>query len=386
LRGHAAVRRVEDLNRVLDPSAPVVTLFSGGLDGSHLLHLLAERGFSQVYALVVDLGDDLDREWISAVARRFGAKVEYRDRQAEFVEEYVFPAIRAHAVYLGLHPVSASLSRPLIAREGVDLAKEVGAQSILHTANQSQNTLRRLNGALRLLEFDGAFGSPYEQSAIARTRKQADLAAAGVDLLSRSFSSDCNLWCREFESGALDDPEGFEVPAHLFRWSVPEPAAPCRISIGFAEGRPVTLDDASIDGRELIARLNVTGGRYGLGRYVGLEHLPGGEKVLEVREMPAAAVLLTAYRQLESAVVDAETIREKLHVEQLFIREAVEGRWFGSMRAAADAFVAEVATAVTGTVVMEVSQYGAQTVAVQGRQPLYIRNREQWEAARVDAR
>ncbi|MDS0139274.1 MULTISPECIES: argininosuccinate synthase-related protein [unclassified Amycolatopsis] len=381
------VRRVEDLTVELDVSAPVVTLFSGGLDSSHLLFMLAERGFRDITALVVELGDFVDTENAAALCEQFGARLEVIDRRAELVSEFVFPAIQAQAIYLGLHPISSSLTRPLIAREGVRLARQVGAEAILHTASRSQNTLRRINGAIGTLGFMGKFGSPYDASAVQRAQKQFDLKSAGIDLFSdRALSSDCNLWCREFESGFLDDPEGFAAPAEFYKWSRADPAAGDQIiSLSFREGIPVALDGEAVGGIELIDRLNRIAGAFGLGRYSGLEHLDSGAKVLEVREMPAAEVLLRAYRHLESATVEAETIREKMALEQIWVREALEGRWFGSLRHAAQAFISYVRIAVTGTVMFELSGHGAEVVSIRAERPLYVRSRETWEATSVSA-
>jgi len=383
----AAVRHVADLEVVLDPGEPVVTLFSGGLDSTHLLMLLAERGFRHVTALAVELGANTDIERATTTCAHFGARLVVVDRRDQFVEEFVFPAIQAHAVYLGLHPISSSLSRALIAREGVRQAQEIGAAAILHTASRSQNTLRRLNGALRSLGFEGAYGSPYEACAIPRDEKKQDLAAAGVDdLTDRPFSVDANLWCREFESGALDDPERFTMPADSFLWSTGAAAAPrATVEVTFEHGVPVGLDGERVPGVELISRLNFLAGAYGLGRYSGLEHLYTGDKVLEVREMPAAELLLCAYRHLESATVDAETVREKLALEQLWVREAVEGRWFQGLRRAAQAFVDEVRKAVSGTIAFTLSPHGLEVCSIRADAPLYLRSRESWESERISA-
>jgi argininosuccinate synthase len=384
------VTRLEDLANLLDPAEPVVTLFSGGLDGAYLLLLLAQLGFRDVTALVVDLGGEADHERTTHLGNRLGAKVEHVDRREVFVEEFVLPAVRAHAVYLGLHPLSSSLSRPLIAREAIDCAHRAGASAILHSANRSQNTLRRLNGALGLLGCPAGYGSPYELSAITRQEKQYALAEAGIGgFADRALSSDTNLWCREFESGPLDDPEDFTPPPGLYVWSNRSPhAEPVEVSITFERGKPVALDGERLDGTEIIGRLNVLAGSHGLGRYSGLEHLDTGEKVLEVREMPAAELLLKACRTVESATVDAETMREKLAIEQLWVREALEGRWYGVLRRAAEEFVAQVAQEVSGTVRLALSGHGAELRSVRAERNLYVRDRESWErhrSARPDA-
>ncbi|RFU39590.1 argininosuccinate synthase [Actinomadura logoneensis] len=377
------VREFAHIEEVARAGGRVVTLFSGGLDSFYLLWRLSRHPDLEVHALSVGLGGDAEYDDSAGGLARLGVRHVLADRAAVFADEFVAPAIAAQAVYLGMHPVSSSLSRPLLARVAVELAEEVGAQLVLHTANRSQNSLRRLNTSIAALGFDGYFGSPYELDAIGRDEKQAALKKAGFpDFANRSHSGDSNLWCREFESGLLDDPEWFPVPEDLYTWTAAVPPdRPDRIAIDFEAGRPVAVDGEPLELPALIGALNVRAGRFGLGRYSGLEHIDGGEKVLEVREMPAACLLLHAYRQLEGATVPAETMREKLSVEQLWTREALEGRWFGSLRRAAQAFVATVAERVTGRITYRLDRTGMAVLAVEARNALYLRDRDAWERA-----
>ncbi|MCX3063711.1 argininosuccinate synthase domain-containing protein [Streptomyces beihaiensis] len=260
----------------LDRDRPVVTLFSGGLDSSYLLLRLRRMGIREVHAVSVDIGEDESTTYKRQVADALGATIHILDRRDEFADRYVAPAIAAQAVYLGIHPVSSTLSRPLIADSAVGLARSLGAQAVLHTANRSQNTLRRLNGALGLLGYEGWFGSPYDLDPVTREDKLVELRAAGVDLLAgRIVSGDSNLWCREFESGILDDPERHEVPEEMYAWSRPvaAPGETDTLTVTFERGRPAAVDGEPLPLTGLIDRLNRRVGAYGLGRYSGLEHL-----------------------------------------------------------------------------------------------------------------
>ncbi|MFF7970792.1 argininosuccinate synthase-related protein [Streptomyces sp. NPDC007905] len=372
----------------LDPDRPVVTLFSGGLDSSYLLLRLRRMGLREVHAVSVDIGEDESGPYKRQVAEALGARLHLFDRRAEFADRFVAPAIAAQAVYLGIHPVSSTLSRPLIAETAVQLAHSLGAQAVLHTANRSQNTLRRLNGALALLGYEGAYGSPYDLDPVTREDKLTALRAAGVDLLAgRIVSGDSNLWCREFESGILDDPEQHKVPEEMYAWSRPTaaPGATELLTVTVENGRPVALDGARLPLTELIELLNRRVGAYGLGRYSGLEHLDHGEKVLEIREMPAAWLLLSTYRHIESACLDAELVREKRHLEQLWVREALEGRWFGELRLAAQSFVDVCASRTSGSVTWRLRTGGADTRSITADRPLYLRDREEWEELAIAA-
>jgi argininosuccinate synthase len=372
----------------LDPDRPVVTLFSGGLDSSYLLLRLRRMGIREVHAVSVDIGEDESSTYKRQVAAALGATIHILDRRAEFADRYVAPAIAAQAVYLGIHPVSSTLSRPLIAHSAVGLARALGAQAVLHTANRSQNTLRRLNGALGLLGYEGAFGSPYDLDPVTRDDKLVELRAAGIDLLAgRIVSGDSNLWCREFESGILDDPELHEVPEEMYTWSRPtaRPGDTDTLTVTFEHGLPVALDGEPLPLTGLVERLNRRVGAYGLGRYSGLEHLDHGEKVLEIREMPAAWLLLSSYRHIESACLDAELIREKRHLEQVWTREALEGRWFGELRMAAQVFIDACAARTTGSVTWRLRTGGADTRSIAVGSPLYLRDREEWEERAISA-
>ncbi|MFF3553846.1 argininosuccinate synthase-related protein [Streptomyces tsukubensis] len=386
MRQGQIIRSFHDLTpTTLDRRRPVVTLFSGGLDSTYLLHRLTRTGLRNIHAVSVDLGDDESLDSRRRAAEIFGAELHVIDGRREFVNEFVGPAIAAQAVYLGTHPISSSLSRPLIARLAMELAQTLDASCIVHTANRSQNTLRRINGALGLLGYPGRYGSPYDLDPVGRDQKIKELAGAGIpSLQDRIVSGDSNLWCREFESGVLEDPEHHAVPQHLYQWTAHRKGAVGEVvEIGFTSGVPTTVDRAGLPLDELIGTLNRRVGSYGIGRYSGLEHLTGGEKVLEIREMPAAWLLLRSYRHLEAAVLDAETIREKMHIEQLWVREAVEGRWFGPLRRASHSFIAACSAAVTGSVRWALGPGTAETQAVVSDRPRYLRNRESWEAEAV---
>lgn len=377
-------RSFDEIGETLDRSLPVVTLFSGGLDSSYLLLRLREMGFTDVHALSVEIGELETQEEKQRIAVALGAMLHVSHLQQVFADEFVAPAIKAHAVYLGLHPVSSSLSRPLIARTAVELAHALGSHCILHTANRSQNTLRRLNGALQLLGFIGYYGSPYDLQPVSRATKISELEAAGIKFSSdRTVSGDSNLWCREFESGTLDDPESHHIPESIYRWSATSPELRARdeqISLSFEEGLPTAVDGLRMNLVELIDHLNTRIGRLGVGRYTGLEHLDNGQKVLEIREMPAAWVILKTARHLESACLPPELMRVKLGAEQLWTREALEGRWFGALKSATEAFVDSCSGHVTGTVKWSVHNGVPSTTAIIAEHPLYIRDREQWEA------
>src|ERR1700739_672639 len=384
---HSKVRSFSDIEELCDRNDTIVTLCGGGLDSAYLLAQLAKLDVHFV-ALFVDLRDDFDIEHFSCIADKFDQNTPRREYKKKFVEEFVYPSILAGSRYLGQHPISASLSRPLIARVGVEFARSIGAKCLLHTANQSQNSLRRLNGAISALGFEGYFGSPYEFDALSRDFKRLELQETfGIfGFADRLLSTDTNLWCREFESGTLDDPEGFEIDQNLYQWSVASETASRVIELRFDRGHLVSVDAEPVtDLVELISGLNSKVGRYGIGRFCSLEHLESGEKVLEVREAPAAALILEAFAQLASATVEVETLRWMRTLGEALIMEAVEGRWFRSLRKALQSFLEVTAHRVSGDVRFTLRNGGFELEGLKAVSPLYIRDREQWEYRKAAA-
>ncbi|THF56236.1 argininosuccinate synthase-related protein [Pseudothauera rhizosphaerae] len=379
MNGSRKIRSLDDLAIVADRCDHILTMFSGGLDSSYVLQALAGHR-CRVTALSVDIGDGANRQDMAAIAEQFGVELHIVDAKREFSEDAVLPAIYANARYLGIYPISSSLSRPIIARQAVELAKALCCDAIVHTANQSHNSLRRLNGAIEQCGYKGYFGTPYEYTAISRTDKIEVLNRIGLSSFSaRGISGDANLWCREFESGNLDDPEFFKVPDSLFSWTAERAEGEREISIVFSEGRPVEVTGEKMGLVDLIGYLNNAVGAFKIGRYCGLEHLEGGEKVLEVREAPAAHILMDAYRHLETATIDAELLRIKLGIEGLWVREAIEGRWFGATHRALSAFIAMTAREVSGEVVYRLRAGAADVRSIRALTPLYIRDRDKWE-------
>jgi argininosuccinate synthase len=382
-----AIRSLDALGTVITRESRPLVLYSGGVDGTYFLLRLAQLGCSRIVALHVDLGGDPVSEDAGRRLEALGVELHVEHRSDEFARDFVAPAIMAQAQYLGMYPICASLSRPLLARVAVEVAgrPEIGAGVVIHTATASQNSLRRFNGALRQLGYRGHYGSPYEFSAIPREEKAAALQDAGIELERASVCSmDGNLWGREVEGGGLDDPEGFEWPEPLFLWTrQPWAQGSERLTVSFQAGLPVAVDDEALELAELVARLNARVGAYGVGRYIGLEEIADGGKVQEIREMPAATLLMDAYRRLESATLDAEVIREKLHMEQLWVREAVEGRWYGPLHAGAQAFIERLARGITGTVTYELGPAQMRLACIHAEHARYIRSRDRYESRRL---
>ncbi|MGR5287080.1 argininosuccinate synthase-related protein [Vibrio maritimus] len=376
------LRSIEDLLLMSTQCKHILTLFSGGLDSAYLLSLLSESK-AKVTALVVDVGETYDRQRLQIVCDHFDVELAIVDAKQDFIEYGVLPAIQSQAYYLGDYPVSSSLSRPIIAQHAVNIAKKLGCDAIVHTATQSQNSLRRLNGAIQTLGFDGYYGSPYEYSAISREEKTDHLAEQGLmHFKGREVSSDSNLWCREFESGVMDNPEDFADPNSHFSWAVWEPEHHLEnhtIKIGFHKGHPVELNGRAIQLSQLISYLNRHIGGYEIGRYVGFDHLEEDEKVLEIREAPAATLLMSAFKLLSVATLPTDILRAKRVHDDAWTMEAVEGRWNSLAQQMSYQYISTLSESITGDVTFTLTRGAALPSAIYAENARYLKNRDEWE-------
>lgn len=377
------IRSIADISALNGQVEHILTLFSGGLDSTYLLELLKDSNV-KVTALAVDMGDGIDSKSLSHIADHYGVDLIIEDGRQSFVEHSIVSAIQAQAMYLGDYPVSSSLSRPVIIKHAVEIANKLNCGAIIHTANQSQNSLRRLNGAIERSGFEGFYGSPYEYSAISREEKIANLSMSGLfEFSGRNVSGDSNLWCREFESGVLDNPENFILYESLFHWAVWNPDFQLAdsnhsVSITFQKGMPTRVNGTVMPLIKMVEYLNKHIGSYQIGRYIGFDHLDYDEKVLEIREAPAASALMSAYRHLEVAVLETELLRMKTLHSQTWTNEAVEGRWGSHLQQATQAFISQTAQSISGTVTFSLSQgqlFLSNIVADKAR---YLTDRDNW--------
>lgn len=356
-------------------------MFSGGLDSTYLLLRLQQLGFTNIHAVAVDVGTPVDEEGLAKHAAHFGAVFKLLDGREAFVEEGVMPAIRAHATYMGLFPISSSLTRPVIARLVTDYARGLGAGLLLHTANLSQNSLPRLNNCIRRLGFPGRFGSPYPHSVVSRERKAEELSMAGLAVMSdRKLSGDENLWCREFEDGPLGDPERFCIPEDAYQWTRRRvDHVPQRLTLSFENGNLIAIDGKKLALIKAIEVLNWEVGKFGHGRFVGLEPLSTDDKALEIREAPAAAIIMDALRHLEMATLESKTLELKQQLEQKWVREAIAGHWGGQCHAMCDAAIESALQGVGGSVTYDIDHTRFLPCSIVAQNPRYIRDRDHWE-------
>ena len=365
----------------------IVVLYSGGLDGTYLLSKLKEEGYTNLLALHIDIEDTYSFSKIHKRLKDLKIKYQILPLTNEFVENYILNSIYSQAKYLGGHPLSASLSRPLIAQKAIEYlnSKQTKVGALLHTSNSSQNSLRRFNTAIKNLNYEHPFGSPFEKSHLSREEKLKYLQRKNIALDLHTHSEDSNIWCREFEYGNFDNIENIEIPEHYFLWTKKNNNQPNElITLQFKQGRPISINNEQLSLKEIIIKTRSIVGKYGIGRFIGLEEIQTGEKVLEIRETPSASILLTAYKNLELATISSETARVKNNIEQVWVREASEGRWFSELRNACDSFCKQISLQVTGSVTFKLFENNFQLTSLKADRPNYITNRDFFEKYEID--
>jgi argininosuccinate synthase len=338
----------------------VVLAYSGGLDTSVLLKKMILEGH-EVIAMTIDLGESdaaagaQAQSALEAVRSKAIALGAYDavliDARERFVEDYAFAALRANALYQDIYPLSAALSRPLIAELLVETARKYGADTVAHGCTGKGNDQVRIEVAVRALDPSLNCRAPLRESPLSRPDAIVFAREWGVPVAhtaEKPYSIDANLWGRSIEAGVLEDPWN-APPEDAFAWT----AAPALRSLAqdivveFVAGAP------SFDGRQgaaAVAELNAVGGRHGIGRIDLVEDRLVGFKSREVYECPGATILIAAHRALERLVLTRDELRFKALVDRRYAELIYDGLWMQPLRTALDAFNCTFAPRMTGEV------------------------------------
>jgi argininosuccinate synthase len=334
----------------------VVLAYSGGLDTSVAIRWLKETYNLDVIAVTADVGNERDFSAIREKALNTGAlKALIIDVKDTFVNDYVFPALRADAIYEGVYPLATALSRPLIAKLLVSVAKEEGASAVAHGCTGKGNDQVRIEVSVAALAPELKMLAPAREWGMTRqeTIDYARRYHIPVPITAASpYSIDENLWGKSIECGVLEDP-WVEPPEEVFTWTKsPDaaPAAPGYVEISFERGVPVALDGKKMDGVNLVRRLNETAGEHGVGRIDHLESRLVGIKSREIYEAPAALVLLQAHLALEALTLTRDQRRFNDRVAQEYADLVYNGLWFTALRQDLASYVNSAQRSVTGEV------------------------------------
>jgi argininosuccinate synthase len=355
----------------------VVLAYSGGLDTSVAIKWLEEKHNLEVIAFSVDVGNEPDFPAIREKALKLGAvKALVSDARKAFVDEFVFPALKADAVYQGQYPLSTALARPLMARLLVDTAIKEGAKAVAHGCTGKGNDQVRFDVSVAGLAPDLKIMAPARDWGMTReeTIKYAQRHGIPIPVTEESpYSIDQNLWGRSIECGVMEDP-WLEPPDDAFIWVKPverTPDKPEYIEIGFEEGVPVVINGHKMDSISLIQQVNDLAGKHGIGRVDHIEDRVVGIKSREVYETPAAVVLLQAHQALEALTLSKEQLRFKKIIASEYADLVYNGLWFTSFREDLAAYVESSQRFVSGTVRLKLFKGSCSVVGRKSPYSLY---------------
>jgi argininosuccinate synthase len=333
----------------------VVLAYSGGLDTSVILKWIQEKYDAEVVTYTADVGQGEEVEEARVKALATGAvEAITEDVREEFVRDFVFPAIRANALYEGYYLLGTSLARPIISRGMVRVAEETGADAIAHGATGKGNDQVRFELAAFALKPDIKVIAPWREWDLnGRAALLAYAEKHGIPTpvtAEKPYSMDANLMHISYEGGILEDPWA-APPSNMFTMTVdPEdaPDEPEYVTVGFRNGTPVTINGVELGPVELLTKANELGGRHGIGRVDIVENRFVGIKSRGVYETPGGTILFHAHRAVESITLDREVTHLRDELTSRYAEMVYNGFWFSPEREALQAFTDDVQTRVNG--------------------------------------
>jgi argininosuccinate synthase len=365
----------------------IVVAYSGGLDTSVILNWLKETYSAEVIAFCADIGQEEELDGLEAKALRTGAsKCFVDDLQEEFARDFIYPMFRASALYEGQYFLGTSIARPLIAKRMVEIAAAEGADAIAHGATGKGNDQIRFELTAAALSPNLAVIAPWREERFrmlfpGRSEMIAYCAAHGINVeasASKPYSMDRNLLHISYESGILEDPWFDSSSAEnkaMFKLSAdPQdaPDSPETLQLTFERGDCVALDGEALTPLAVMKKLNLLGGRHGIGRVDMVENRFVGMKSRGVYETPGGAILHAAHRRLESLTMDREVMHLRDSLIPKYSTLVYNGFWFAPEREALQAFVEETQKTVTGTV--RVKLYKGNIIAAGVKSPVSLYN------------
>jgi argininosuccinate synthase len=356
----------------------VVVAYSGGYDTSIILSWIKEHYNAEVIACCVNVGQDKELTGLKEKAIKTGAsKVYIIDAQKEFVTDYIFPAIKANALYENRYLLGTSLARPIIAKKIVEVAKKEKADAICHGATGKGNDQVRFELAFKALMPKVKIIAPWREWEIKSRNDAIDYAKKRnipVPVTkAKPYSSDANLWHISYEGGILENLEN-EYDDSMFQMTVSPKEAPNKptyVKINFVKGIPIAINGKKFKPVELIKKLNKVAGENAIGRIDIVENRLVGMKSRGVYEAPGATVLYFAHNELETLTLDRDISHYKELLSHKYAELAYNGIWFAPIREALDAFINVTQKYVTGSITLSLYKGNIKVVARKAHQPLY---------------
>ncbi|MFA6079311.1 MAG: argininosuccinate synthase [Candidatus Omnitrophota bacterium] len=355
----------------------VVLAYSGGLDTSVAIKWFVNRGF-EVIAYMADVGQGSDFATYEKRALKTGAsKVYVGDLKKEFVQDFVFKAVKANAIYENNYLLATALSRPVIAKGLVKTAIKEKAGYVAHGCTGKGNDQVRFEISIQALDPDLKILAPVREWELKTREQEIDYAIENripIDVTKKKpYSLDVNLWGISIESGKLEDPyyEPDEDIYQLTKSVEKANARPAYVEIGFKKGVPVKLNGKAMNGVDLIVKLAKIAGDAGVGRSDMVENRLVGIKSREIYEAPAGWAIYTAHKALESLVLDRELLHYKEAIALKYSELVYYGLWYSPLREALDKFVDYTQIPVNGTVRLKLHKGNCVVVGRKSPNSLY---------------
>src|SRR5213082_75966 len=356
----------------------VVLAYSGGLDTSIIIPWLKENYSYDVIAMVGDVGQGDDIEAVVEKAHNTGAsKVVVEDLRHEFLSDYVFPALRAGAIYEHKYLLGTSLARPVIAKHQVAVALREGATALAHGCTGKGNDQVRFEHAFQALAPELKVIAPWREWKLKSREDCLDYAEKhGVQVAAsreKIHSRDRNLWHLSHEGGELEDPANAPLPSTWQLTRSPQESPDCdeQVTLGFEKGTPVSVDGKKLDPVSIVEILNEIGSRNAIGRVDLVENRFVGIKSRGCYETPGGTLLIAAHRELEALCCERDVMHFKEHIGLKYAELVYYGLWFTPLREALDAFVESTQKEVTGSVTLSLYKGNVSVVSRQSEHSLY---------------
>tara|TARA_B110000438_G_scaffold186589_1_gene178269 strand:+ start:6968 stop:8188 length:1221 start_codon:yes stop_codon:yes gene_type:complete len=359
-----------------------ILAYSGGMDSTISVVWIKEKYDLDVITLTVDLGAGPEIEGVEKRAKEAGAiDSVIIDVKDEFVNEYIFPALKAGAMYEDVYALSTALARPLMSKKIVETARKFGAEFVSHGCTGKGNDQVRFDASIMTLSGDGEslkIIAPAREWGMTRDEEKEYANKAGLELREvgenkRVYSIDRNLWGQAIEGEDLED-TWIEPPEDAFSWTSSVENAPNSseiIEVGFEKGIPVSLNNKKMNGVDLIDLLNTIAGKHGIGRVDHLENRLVGIKSREVYETPAAIILYTAISALETATLSREQQRIKSNLSKIYSDLVYDGRWFTLLRENIESFMNSVQEFSSGDVKLKLYKGKVTVIGRKSKYSLY---------------
>lgn len=356
----------------------IVLAYSGGLDTSVMIRWLKDKYRCDIIACVVDVGQMEDFNLIKKRALKSGAKKVYIiDAKEEFVKEYLYSAIKSNAIYENKYLLGTALARPLIAKKVAEIGIKEKAYALSHGATGKGNDQVRFELGFKYFAPEIKIIAPWRQWNIRSRSEEIEYAKKHNIEISvtkeKPYSSDANLWHISYEGGILED-QNNPPKEDMFQLTVsPQeaPSEPVFIEIEFKKGIPVRLNNKKYNPVELIHRLNEIAGKNGIGRVDIVENRLIGIKSRGVYETPAGTLLIASHRELESLVLDTETLHYKQILELKYAELIYYGLWYTNLRECIDAFINKTQEYVCGKIKLKLYKGNIIIVGRESKYSLY---------------